>query len=1314
MEGASLMLVEAAVGTAFGWLWERLGNVAESKDKEKAIKKALQESIDQSFREFHEKYGNKSESFFNQEFVENHACPEILKYLSRNQYPDIDAISQALPVISIFSSASGFKEELKDFFEMVMNRMKSHAVLQDIISYRQTEETNQIVKDIHEGQKGHSKVLDDCFKKIDFQQEESSRDIKNIISQNAEIIQHLDKLHNLKNDDLPSSKGDEINKLLAKQLDKAKDLIKNGKIIDAKSILDLIEEEVATSDNYTRFRWHTNQGACLLFQDQRQDAAEQYLIAYNFAKNEEKAVANKIRALLLLGEFDSALKETDQAITDYSQSGIIWALHINAKDLLNIKFDFSTLTENLQKDKSVLLIFSDIKRRENDYEVSYNLAREAFQQDESSIDAKRAMLTSALAWATADTVKSYYKQLGVNQRKSLIESVGSFGDILSLLKTIQSKHVFVEVAHSLAIATELIGEEKLNDEIIKYALSMYPDEEAMIWYRVWELKAVCDIDSIHSLTDDKLTAFGKPLLFALAEIGSNTGDKKWVDSIAQILNSKELSDRESADLFGMKLCAIWKGGKKSAAIDLARDNLPRIKSYPSLLVFYIRILDEYGEFSERDKLLQQCKDLPETATSMDIIQIADLLYDFDLYFDASELYQKLIESPSEDYLSKRYLESLIKSDQRSKAATVIDQLPSEIRTTSSFKRIEANLARATGDIDKLERILSEELTTNPSDSYVATGYIATLYRNNKFSELNEYLSDNPIFDPVIEQNEIEIAKYQIELGYQYQALLRVYRLFRAKPGDSELAGHFLLLMMLAKDFDKFKGLDEVRSGVVINMESNGENKSVVIEPESLQGAGWPQCVFDNSELAKDILGKKVGDEIHVNTGMGSKQWKIVNIDSMFIFASSIAHNVVANSASSGGPLWSVNVKKSGGEFDFSQILESLKRRSQHVDHVFSVYEDKKLPLQMLSDALGTDIVTLLLEWPYKKYDLFVCNGTHEEREDIKRQISLGARPYVIDLTALIELHSLGLLKKSLAVFGKPLVASSLKEYLLGIIQIHNKMVPSGVVSEIDGYLNYQEIPQSYLDDRGKFLNELREFIDQYCDVVPVVGPEVMSKQQADLEQFIGIASNDTILLTRERDAILISEDGGFRSLAFGMGATSSSWLQPILMILRDKKVISDCQYSKIVLRKLERHHTFTSICENDLLWAAKSTPGIVSPTVESAIHTFKSPTLDLASGVVVGARFLNSAVEYVSPSALYDYYKLIIESLSYDRNQYLDEIHEVLRSKIESALTNLNRSKSKAIYRKFGGVLDRPPEKQFSLRYTPIARAVKIALREWN
>jgi len=1315
-KGWRLMLTEAAVGTVVSWLWGQLGNAAESQDAKNAIKKALEESIEESFRTFKDKYPDFSESFFTQELLEGHVSPEIHKFLTRNEHPNTESVANALPDYVVLASNNEYKDEINEFFDMVMNSMKKHAVLQEIINNRQIDETNQIVKEISERQKSATNLLEEGFSKISFDQQHSNEKINEISSQSAnqhaELMSMITGVQSQISTSLPESKSDGLHKLITKHLDKTRDLITDGRVNDARELLDSIEDEVSASDGYTRFRWHTNVGACYLAHGQGRSAAEQCFTAFNFAKDEEKAIANRIRAYLLIDQFEKGLKESQKALEAFPGSGIIWALHINAKILLNVEFDNSLLPRELENDSTVLLALSDLKIRSNAYEESFDLAKAVFDKGDSLSDAKRSMLASALSWVTFDTLKSHYGQYSEQQHNALEFAFNSFGNIINFLNNTQGKQVFTEVAHNLAVATELLCKWQLKDEIITLAFSAHPSDETFIWHKVKQLSESDAIQDIHNLTDNKLDQFGKPLLFTLAEVSANTGDIVWNNAVRESLCAKNLDDRENDELLGLELCAIWKSGDKQKAIESARKNLDKIILYPSLLTFYIRILNEHGEHDERDKLIQSFVNLPSDLSSQDTLQIADLFYDFGRYYEAAKLYVRIIELPSDDYLTKRYLDSLIKSDQRSRAALIFEGLPNSIRRLSTFKRIEINLARSSGDLDKLENILTEELQSHPLDSGIAAGYVVTLYRKNRIDDLQNYFSTNPTYDPIIETNEIEIAKCQMELGLEHQAMLRMYRLFRSHPSNSQIAGHYLLLMLLIKQFDTFKGLDVVTLGSAIYFECGGRRKTVVVEPNDISTEeGWPECISENNELAKNLIGLRIGDSVDIDSGMNSQLSTIVGIDSMFIFASNLAHKVVADSASSVGPVWSVNVRKPDGEFDFSPIVESLKSRRQHVEHVFNVYDEKKIPLQILSDALGTDVVSLLLDWPYKQYDLFVCSGVHEERESIKDLITEGEKPYVIDLSCLVELQRLGLLQESLNVLKRPLVSASLREQLSGLIQVHSKLKPSGITSEIDGQLTYHDIPQEYYDDRKKFLIGLLEFVDSCCEVVPVIGPSIVTEQQTTIGERLGYSSHDVIYLTLERDAILVSEDGGFRSLAMSLGVTSSTWLQPLLMILRDRNVINEGQYSRNILDKLNRRHNFTSVTADDLLWAAKSCPNLISPDVESAIETFRSPTLDLASGVVVGSQFLKGIVEHINPSALHQYYKLILEVLSFGRERYSSNIHESLRSHIVSNLPLAGRKKERLINRKFGGKL-LPQKVSFHRpRLKPLVIAIKLAIR---
>lgn len=83
------------------------------------------------------------------------------------------------------------------------------------------------------------------------------------------------------------------------------------------------------------------------------------------------------------------------------------------------------------------------------------------------------------------------------------------------------------------------------------------------------------------------------------------------------------------------------------------------------------------------------------------------------------------------------------------------------------------------------------------------------------------------------------------------------------------------------------------------------------------------------------------------------------------------------------------------------------------------------------------------------------------------------------------------------------------------------------------------------------------------------------------------------------------------------------------------------------------------------------------------LETFREPSLDLMSGVVVGSRFLGLAGLFVSPKILYQYYQMIMDSLSFGRENFSGGIHEVLRKHIVQALPTLTVNKQRLISQLF-------------------------------
>lgn len=198
-----------------------------------------------------------------------------------------------------------------------------------------------------------------------------------------------------------------------------------------------------------------------------------------------------------------------------------------------------------------------------------------------------------------------------------------------------------------------------------------------------------------------------------------------------------------------------------------------------------------------------------------------------------------------------------------------------------------------------------------------------------------------------------------------------------------------------------------------------------------------------------------------------------------------------------------------------------------------------------------------------------------------------------------------------------------------------------------------------------------------------------------------------LYLCLERNAVLASEDGGFRSLASNMGVQSSIWAQPILMVLRDGGVITLDRYSEIVIGKLNRRHNFTSINAKELLCAAKKSPQAIPVDIRSALETFRHPGLDIRSGANVCGEFLTLLLDHVKPRVLADYFRLLEEVLLDGRESLAYGIHEQLRVLLIERIQQMGKKQAHPLVDKLRNLLS--PIRIPRPRKKPLVVAVRAA-----
>lgn len=1109
---------------------------------------------------------------------------------------------------------------------------------------------------------------------------------------------------------LPQSQGTEAEPLIAKNLDIVRSKLLEGRPKEAVELLESLGNPDRFRDTYSQFRWHTNRAAAHLLEGKKPEAAREYLTAAAIDSNLEKAWSNRAHAHLLLDDEAASLAASREGLRAYPESAPLWALHVGAKQLAGDAEPDRDVPKHILETSDVRFTLSHVRYKQGHLEESLDLMRLCAEGDTPSLEVRRSYLAAALTWATVDPVAAYHDQLLTKQREALANALSLLEPLEATLSALQVDDVSEELANNVCVALLLTKNEGRARAIAATALARHPTLEGLLRIRVNELAGMEDFAGLHRLTDGRYDELPTSTLAALAEVSANKGDLAWHKAVMLILVNRELSEHHAAELRALTIHAHWEAGDKVTAIQLANDFLAEQPNHVLTHVLLSRMLLQQGEVLPAAQQADFAVGALQADSPMgDILYAADLLYERNLYPEASVLYERIATSPGANGLTQRHLSCLIESGQRRKASEILEALPADVRGMPPFRRIESNLARKMGDWSRMRDVLKQELERVPTDSGVAVGYIGALHRiPNEKDALKAYLASDPSYDGRQPFNEVEVAKYQREHGFPELALRRLYRLFRAHPNDSALGGYFLAQVLIGKLVPELAKAPVVAAaGTVVHLRAGAEARDIAIDFDAaVDRASWPELVSPDSDMARNLVSKVIGDKVTLARGIGDVEYEVVGLSPLYAFAAGKVHKLLSESANPGGPLWSVNLEKADGSLDIEPLLAMARHKSAGIADALKNYSRLRFPLSTLARLVGTEPLTLMLEWPSSKASLFVNIGTQEEREQALALLAAGKR-FVIDLPTLGELVGTGVFRTVAPLLERPLIPQTAREELTNIIQFQEAAPSKMSLREDDGQYIREETTQEQLDRRLALLREMLACMDDLCEVTPVLGPKVITDGHRTLEDLLDNATLDAVYLALDRDAVLLSDDGGLRLATPAVGLVNSMAVQPLLMLARDRGVLAHSDYVDVVMGKLARNHDFISVRTEDLVAVARRNTAKVAAGVVTAFDTFRSRTLDLSSGVQVCGEFLASMVSLCPPTVATEYFKLALAALRHERPTHAEAVHHALTDAIEHGMEGIPKRKVYPLRREMGALL-RPPEQQKKrIRMTPVARAVK-------
>lgn len=1087
----------------------------------------------------------------------------------------------------------------------------------------------------------------------------------------------------------PEPKGSEADPGVVVSLNFVRDRLREGKTRDARKLLDELGNPETFRDTFSQFRWHTNSAAVDLIEGRLEEGAAGLLRAFEFARDDERAHINRAHAYFLQKKFEAAEVACDESLVQFPSSAPLWGMRLHIRARLGKEPDDGAAPEDVREKSDYLFSLARSKADTGDQASAIALLKRSIELDGGSLDGRRAYLAEALSWVGVSNVAALFGHIPQVRRTTLEDALRQFEPLEETLAAIQSVHLSEELATNVTSSLTVLGRQDRARSIAIQLLARHPNLEQLLRTRVIELADKEDLAGLKALASGRLDSLPASVIALLAEGSANLGDIEWYAEIEEVAKRRSEEETRLREVAPLAAVAAWRHGDKHLALQRAQEYVIRSPNHILGRVVAAQLFDASGKIADARREALACISLlTERAAEAEIVQVADLLGNLGMYSEAAVLYERFIEVPKADELTIKWLQCLVSSDQRKKAQLAIEKLTPDDRLQQPVRHIEINLAARMMDWKRMSDLLELDLAAGPIRPDVAVGFGTALYRLNDTDRLKQFAASDPALDKASVDQELEFSKIQMAAGVPELGLRRLFGLFRKHPNNARVAGILLAQTLMSKSVDALAVPDKAGPGTAVELHAGAERWWVAIDdPGTAPMETWPELVASTSQVAQTLAGAGIGEKRSTIRGITSIEAEILQVVSLFAYSLQKAHELIASMPGSHGPVWSIRVIKEDGKVDFDALLQQSRKRRKHVEDAFTLYREHRIPIGLLAQFIGSDPVSLRLEWPFRDVGLFVGIGSEVERQAAFTAIRKPGQRFVTDIFTIAEL----LLQKTgqavVAMIGRPLVPKAQRQQLLDVMHdLPGERATS--IQEQNGRLQIIELSDSYQRHRSNFLRSMLAFIDEHCDVVTTAGPEEQSEALRELVRVLDIPSGECLLLCLEKSAALLSEDGGLRILATQAGVSMSSGLQPVWMMAVGQRHLSQEIYADCLAAKLLGNHDFVSVSGRDLMELASRQPERVHPAIKAAFETFRRATLDFRSGVNVCLEFLSLAVRKLPPSTAGLYTRMAFEVLLHGRDVRRRVLERLFASRLNVYGRN-GRRIAPHLRRLFGGILSR-------------------------
>ncbi len=1061
------------------------------------------------------------------------------------------------------------------------------------------------------------------------EQRESSSELKAVLASLVEQVNYL-----------PSSmtvSGAGSQTVYQVAIDQANSLLDQFKPKTALAQLEALREKAwEGADPITKWKIVTNIGAAKFQLDKDEEAAQLFIEAAQYNRDDEKALCNLALAYLLLDNLSKAEQYVDVVLQKNAANERAYSLKVRILSLRNIDFDsiVEQIPEEFRSFEEIAGALGDAAGKCGDLQKCqywYGIAYKS--KDASSFGVAISYATSMLMTIVANKLVLIANKVSTDQKTQLENIIAIYTDAYTKIADSEHMALKLDCLFNRGIAWRLVGNYENAAKDFDLASELEPENDKYVFNRA-ELALVSGKKEVAiSLLEKIRGSKVYPAALLLAEIYKEKGDStKGREVLVQYLASDppaEFKDQAHELLIELLIASEQydEADRESAALIAANQ-----ENVMNLLI-RAKVLKAIGKEKEAHESLAAAQRLITTESPFaNIVALANQYYDLKDFEKAISLYEQIADTSVDTFVTRNLLMCYYQAGKQRDALTICTLLRQNYGPLKLITVIEADIYEKIGNLEKAKEVCRDYLKEYPHDLSMQIRLALINLRQQNFNEVDKFLKQpHPLADASLE-NRIHLSHLLGFRGFGDEALDLMYETRRMFFNESDAHTQYMaILFAREKEPDPLLEVDTVAINTAVWLRDNGGgNKWYVIE--NRQDADISKDELDITHpLAKKLLGKKVGDRVLLVEGIQKKEGTIQEIKSKYVDAlhkSAAMFETVFPDAQGFSLLNLTMTHTADGEetIDLSVFFDMLDRQHKYSSQVLALYKSGPLTIGALANLLHRNPIEtwgLLVNKP--EIGVRCAAGNPQEIAEARRVLTTESPRLVADITTLMTLHGLDIATEVVDVFGKLAIAQSTIDQVTELIHSRKGIGEKGFMSvekEGEAYLK-EEVTAEQIQKNIAYLQAIFDWIQDNCEVLPCEEALTLDAgQRQKLYDLFGSDAIDSVLLSKQEKRIFVSEDERLRSFAKASYGVNGAWSQALLEQLLNRGKINNSIYQKLVIKLVLSNYYYTSISAETLEEAAKQSAWKPDRQFEKVARVLSDENTDDYSAVKVALDFI--------------------------------------------------------------------------------------------